>query len=191
MKEVEEKILAEGRITQDNVINVGKFLNQRIDTSFLRMVAEEIKRLFNGEGAEKILTIESSGIAVAVAAGLAMDLPVVFAKKSRSSAPIGDTYKSLIYSFSHNVENHVLVSKEHLTAGEKILIIDDFLAHGSALNALIAIAEDAGCEVIGCCSVIEKGYQQGGDNLRSRGYRIESLAIIDEMSDGNIVFRLQ
>lgn len=191
MKEVEEKILTEGKILPGSKINVGSFLNQKIDTAFLRDIAREISRLFAEEGAEKILTIESSGIAVAVAAGLEMDLPVVFAKKSRSSAPIGDTYKSLIYSFSHNVENHVLVSKEHLEAGEKILIIDDFLAHGSALNALIAIAEDAGCEVVGCCSVIEKGYQQGGDNLRSRGYRIESLAIIDEMSDENIVFRLQ
>lgn len=191
MKEVEEKILTEGRILPGSVLNVGSFLNQKIDTAFLRDIGKEISRLFADEGADKILTIESSGIAVAVAAGLEMGLPVVFAKKSRSSAPIGNTYKSLIYSFSHNVENHVLVSKEHLAEGEKILIIDDFLAHGSALNALIAIAEDAGCEVVGCCTVIEKGYQQGGDNLRSRGYRIESLAIIDEMSDDNIVFRLQ
>lgn len=191
MKEVEEKILTEGRILPGSLLNVGSFLNQKIDTAFLRDIGKEISRLFADEGADKILTIESSGIAVAVAAGLEMGLPVVFAKKSRSSAPIGNTYKSLIYSFSHNVENHVLVSKEHLAEGEKILIIDDFLAHGSALNALIAIAEDAGCEVVGCCTVIEKGYQQGGDNLRSRGYRIESLAIIDEMSDDNIVFRLQ
>lgn len=191
MKEVEEKILSEGKILEGQVLNVGSFLNQKIDTTFLKMVGEEIKRLFEDEEADKILTIESSGIAVAIAAGMAMDIPVVFAKKSRSSNISGEAYKSLVYSFTHNVENHIMVSKEHLKPGEKILIVDDFLAHGSALNGLIAIAEDAGCEVVGCCTVIEKGYQQGGDNLRSRGYRIESLAIIDEMSEGGIVFRLQ
>ena len=189
MKALEDKILAEGSIKPGAVLQVGSFLNQQIDTVFLKQIGDEIKRLFADSGATKILTVESSGIAVAVVAGIAMELPVVFAKKSRTANVSGDIYSSLIYSFSHNVENHIMVSKEYLPAGEKVLIVDDFLAHGSALNALISIAEDAGCEVVGCCTVIEKGYQRGGDNLRARGYRIESLAIIDELTEDTIVFR--
>lgn len=191
MREAEEKILAEGKVLEGGVLKVGSFLNQQIDTAFIKRVGEEIRDLFAGSGVTKILTIETSGIAIAVSAGMAMDLPVVIAKKSRSASLRGDVYTSLVYSFTHNVENHVMVSKEHLPAGEKILVVDDFLAHGSALNGLIAIAEDAACEVVGCCAVIEKGFQQGGDNLRSRGYRIESLAIIDEMTEDGIVFRKQ
>ena len=191
MKALEDKILAEGVLMPGEVLNVGRFLNQQIDTVFLKEIGQEIKRLFEDSGATKILTVEASGIAVAVAAGMALELPVIFAKKSRTSIVSGDIYSSLVYSFTHDRENHIMVSKEYLTQGEKILIVDDFLAHGSALNGLIAIAEDAGCEVVGCCAVIEKGYQMGGDNLRARGYRVESLAIIDDMNDDGIVFRLQ
>lgn len=191
MKALEDKILAEGMLVDGSVLNVGKFLNQQIDTVFLKEIGEEIRRLFEDSGATKILTIEASGIAVAVAAGMAMDLPVVFAKKSRTANISGEVYTSLVYSFTHDRENHIMVSKAYLPADEKILIVDDFLAHGSALNGLIAIAEDAGCEVVGCCAVIEKGFQMGGDNLRARGYRVESLAIIDQMDETGIVFRLQ
>ena len=191
MKALEDKILAEGMLVDGSVLNVGKFLNQQIDTVFLKEIGEEIRRLFEDSGATKILTVEASGIAVAVAAGMAMDLPVVFAKKSRTANLSGEVYTSLVYSFTHDRENHIMVSKAYLPADEKILIVDDFLAHGSALNGLIAIAEDAGCEVVGCCAVIEKGFQMGGDNLRARGYRVESLAIIDQMDETGIVFRLQ
>jgi xanthine phosphoribosyltransferase len=191
MKALEDKILAEGMLVDGSVLNVGKFLNQQIDTVFLKEIGEEIRRLFEDSGATKILTVEASGIAVAVAAGMAMDLPVIFAKKSRTANISGDVYTSLVYSFTHDRENHIMVSKAYLPADEKILIVDDFLAHGSALNGLIAIAEDAGCEVVGCCAVIEKGFQMGGDNLRARGYRVESLAIIDQMDETGIVFRLQ
>ncbi len=191
MKALEDKILAEGMLVDGSVLNVGKFLNQQIDTIFLKEIGEEIRRLFEDSGATKILTVEASGIAVAVAAGMAMDLPVVFAKKSRTANISGEVYTSLVYSFTHDRENHIMVSKAYLPADEKILIVDDFLAHGSALNGLIAIAEDAGCEVVGCCAVIEKGFQMGGDNLRARGYRVESLAIIDQMDETGIVFRLQ
>ncbi len=191
MKALEDKILAEGVLMPGEVLNVGRFLNQQIDTVFLKEIGQEIKRLFEDSGATKILTVEASGIAVAVAAGMALELPVIFAKKSRASNVSGNIYSSLVYSFTHDRENHIMVSKEYLPQGEKILIVDDFLAHGSALNGLIAIAEDAGCEVVGCCAVIEKGYQMGGDNLRARGYRVESLAIIDDMNDDGIVFRLQ
>ena len=191
MKALEDKILAEGMLVDGSVLNVGKFLNQQIDTVFLKEIGEEIRRLFEDSGATKILTVEASGIAVAVAAGMAMDLPVVFAKKSRTANISGEVYTSLVYSFTHDRENHIMVSKAYLPADEKILIVDDFLANGSALNGLIAIAEDAGCEVVGCCAVIEKGFQMGGDNLRARGYRVESLAIIDQMDETGIVFRLQ
>lgn len=191
MKALEDKILAEGMLVDGSVLNVGKFLNQQIDTVFLKEIGEEIRRLFEDSGATKILTVEASGIAVAVAAGMAMDLPVIFAKKSRTANISGEVYSSLVYSFTHDRENHIMVSKAYLPADEKILIVDDFLAHGSALNGLIAIAEDAGCEVVGCCAVIEKGFQMGGDNLRARGYRVESLAIIDQMDETGIVFRLQ
>ena len=191
MKALEDKILAEGMLVDGSVLNVGKFLNQQIDTVFLKEIGEEIRRLFEDSGATKILTVEASGIAVAVDAGMAMDLPVVFAKKSRTANISGEVYTSLVYSFTHDRENHIMVSKAYLPADEKILIVDDFLAHGSALNGLIAIAEDAGCEVVGCCAVIEKGFQMGGDNLRARGYRVESLAIIDQMDETGIVFRLQ
>lgn len=189
MKKMEDKILSEGTILPGGVLKVGSFLNQQIDTVFLKEIGEEIARLFADSGATKILTVEASGIAVAVAAGMAMNLPVVFAKKNRSSNVTGEIYSSLVHSFSHDVDNYVMVSKEYLPAGEKILIVDDFLAHGSALNGLIAISEDANCEVVGCCAVIEKGFQLGGDNLRARGFRIESLAIIDEMTDVSIIFR--
>ena len=191
MKALEEKILAEGVLQPGGVLNVGSFLNRQVDTVFLKQIGEEALRLYGDSGATKILTVEASGIAVAVAAGMAMEIPVIFAKKSRSSDVRGDIYKSLIYSFSHDRENHIMVSKQYLPEGEKILVVDDFLAHGSALNGLIAIAEDAGCDVVGCLTVIEKGFQMGGDNLRARGYRVESLAIIDEITDDSIVFRLQ
>lgn len=189
MKDLKDKILSEGDVLPGGVLKVGSFLNQQIDTVFLKKIGEEIRSLFADSGAEKILTVESSGIAIAVAAGMAMDLPVVFAKKSKTSNVSGEIYTSFVHSFTHGTDNHIMVSKEYLPSGLKILIVDDFLAHGSALNGLIAIAEDAGCEVVGCCSVIEKGFQLGGDNLRARGYRIESLAIIDEMTDSDIIFR--
>lgn len=191
VKALEDKIRSEGRVTSGGVLNVGVFLNQQIDSVFLKEIAKEIARLFGESGATKILTVEASGIAVAAAAGMEMEIPVIFAKKSKTSNVKGDIYTSLIHSFSHSTDNHIMVSKEFLPAGEKILVIDDFLAHGSAINGLIAIAEDAGCEVVGCCSVIEKGYLMGGDNLRARGYRVESLAIIDAIEDGEIVFRAQ
>lgn len=189
MKRMQEKILAEARVLPGGVIQVGSFLNQQIDTVFLKEIGEEIASLFRDSGATKILTVESSGIAIGVAAGMAMELPVVFAKKSRTSNVAGEIYTSLVHSFTHDVDNHVMVSKEYLPEGEKILIVDDFLAHGSALNGLIAIAEDAKCEVVGCCAVIEKGFQSGGDNLRARGYRIESLAILDDITEEAITFR--
>ena len=189
MKRMEEKILAEGVVMPHGVLMVGSFLNQQIDTRFLVEVGEEIARLFKDSGATKIFTVEASGIALAVVAGIAMDLPVVFAKKNRQLNVNVETYSSMVYSFTHGADTKIVVSKEYIKPGEKLLLVDDFLAHGSALNGLIAIAEDAGAEVVGCCVAIEKSYQNGGDNLRARGYRVESLAIIDQLVETDILFK--
>lgn len=191
MKRMEEMILTKGQVLDGGVLRVGSFLNQQIDMDFLKEIGEEIKRLFGDSGVTKILTVESSGISIAVGAGMAMGIPAVFAKKNRSSNIDGEVYSAWVRSFTYGKDNHIMVVKDFIKAGEKILIVDDFLAHGSALNGLIAIAEEAGAEVVGCVAAIEKGFQKGGDNLRARGYRVESLAIIDEMSEGKIVFREQ
>lgn len=189
MKKMEEKILAEGRILPGGVLKVGTFLNQQIDIHFMREIGEEIADLFKGEEITKILTIEASGIPIAVSAGFAMDLPVVYAKKNKSSNISGDVYCTTVHSFTHGNNNNVIVGKEFISEGDRILIVDDFLAHGSALTGLIEITEQAGAAVVGCVAAIEKGFQMGGDNLREKGYRIESLAIIEEMTDTEIVFR--
>ncbi|MBQ6388265.1 MAG: xanthine phosphoribosyltransferase [Mogibacterium sp.] len=191
MKKMEEKILAEGKILPGGVLKVGSFLNQQIDTVFMREIGEEIAELFKDSGATKILTIEASGIPIAVSAGFAMNLPVVYAKKNKSSNISGDCYSTLVHSFTHGNKNNVIVTKEYISSDDKILIVDDFLAHGSALTGLIEICEMAGAEVVGCCAAIEKGFQLGGDRLREQGYRIESLAIVDEMTDTEIIFREQ
>ena len=189
MKKMEQKILAEGKILPGGVLKVGSFLNQQIDTVFMEEIGKEIADLFKGEDVTKILTIEASGIPIAVSAGFAMHLPVVYAKKNKSSNISGDVYSALVHSFTHGNNNNVIVSKEFISPDDKILIVDDFLAHGSALNGLIQIVEQAGAKVVGCVAAIEKGYQLGGDKLREQGYRVESLAIIEEMTDTEIVFR--
>ena len=192
MDKLKERILKEGVAIGSDRINVDGFINHRIDTAFMDEIGQEFAKRFRDVQVDKILTVEASGIGIAVAAARYFGFaPVVFAKKSRTANISGEVYTSLVYSFTHDRENHIMVSKAYLPADEKILIVDDFLAHGSALNGLIAIAEDAGCEVVGCCAVIEKGFQMGGDNLRARGYRVESLAIIDQMDETGIVFRLQ
>jgi xanthine phosphoribosyltransferase len=189
MKKMQEKILAEGKILPGGVLKVGSFLNQQIDTGFMKEVGQEIANLYKGEEISRILTIESSGIPIAVSAGFAMDIPVVYAKKNRSSNISGDVYCTSVHSFTHGVNNNVLVGKEFISSEDRILIVDDFLAHGSALTGLINIVEQAGATVVGCVAAIEKGFQLGGDKLRKDGYRIESLAIIEEMTDSEIVFR--
>lgn len=191
MKKLEEKILREGTILPGGVLKVGNFLNQKIDIAFMKEMGEEIARLYKDSGATKILTIESSGIPIAVSTGFAMGLPVVYAKKNKTSNISGECYSTMVHSFTHGNNNNVLVTKEYLTADDKVLIIDDFLAHGSALNGLIDICGQAGAAVVGCAAAIEKGFQMGGDELRRKGYRIESLAIVEEMTDTEIVFREQ
>ena len=189
MKKMEEKILAEAAILPGGVLKVGSFLNQQVDTVFMKEIGEEIRDLFRGEEITKILTIESSGIPIAISAGFAMGLPVVYAKKNKSSNISGDCYSTPVKSFPHGDTNNVVVTKEYLSADDRILIVDDFLAHGSALNGLINIVGQAGATVVGCVAAIEKGFQMGGDSLRAKGYRVESLAIVDEMTDNEITFR--
>jgi xanthine phosphoribosyltransferase len=189
MKKMEEKILAEAAILPGGVLKVGSFLNQQVDTVFMKEIGEEIRDLFSDEEITKILTIESSGIPIAISAGFAMGLPVVYAKKNKSSNISGDCYSTPVKSFTHGDTNNVVVTKEYLSADDRILIVDDFLAHGSALTGLINIVGQAGATVVGCVAAIEKGFQMGGDSLRAKGYRVESLAIVDEMTDNEITFR--
>ena len=191
MRKMEEKILAEGEILSGGVLKVGSFLNQQIDTVFMKEIGEEIAEMFKDEEVTKILTIEASGIPIAVSAGFAMELPVVYAKKNKSSNISGDVYSTVVQSFTHGNKNHVIVNKEYISPDDKVLIVDDFLAHGSALTGLIEIVEMAGATVVGCVAAIEKGFQLGGDRLREKGYRVESLAIIEEMDDVEITFRKQ
>ena len=191
MKKMQEKILKEGTILPGGVLKVGSFLNQQIDTPFMKAIGEEIAELFKDAEITRILTIESSGIPIAISAGFAMNLPVVYAKKNKSSNISGDCYCTMVHSFTHGNNNNVIVGKEYIKPDDKILIVDDFLAHGSALTGLIEIVEQAGATVVGCVAAIEKGFQMGGDSLRKKGYRVESLAIIEEMTDTEIYFREQ
>ena len=189
IKAMEEKILKEGEVLPGNILKVGSFLNQQIDTAFLKEIGKEIARLYKDSGVNKVFTIEASGIAIAVAAAYELDAPVVFAKKNKSANVSGDVYCEEVVSFTHKNVSKVIVSKEYLTSDDKVLIVDDFLAVGNALNGLIKICETAGAEIAGCAIAIEKAFQGGGDKLREKGIRLESLAIVEKMTDDSIVFR--
>ena len=189
MKKMEDKILAEATVLPGGVLKVGSFLNQQVDTVFMKEIGEEIAELYKDDEVTKILTIESSGIPIAISAGFAMGVPVVYAKKNKSSNIAGDVYTTPVKSFTHGDTNNVVVTKEYLSSDERILIVDDFLAHGSALAGLINIVEQSGGTLVGCVAAIEKGFQMGGDSLRAKGYRVDSLAIVEEMTDSEITFR--
>lgn len=189
MIELEQKILNEGTVLPGNVLKVGSFLNQQLDVGFLMELGKEINRIYEKDGVTKLLTVESSGIAVAVAAGAVMHLPVVFAKKNKSSNVSGDVYSANVHSYTHNKNYDIVVAREYLKSTDKIVIIDDFLANGKALEGLIEIVGQSGAELVGATCAIEKGFQGGGDRLRKKGVRVESLAVIDEMSADSITFR--
>lgn len=191
MKALEERILKDGKVLPGHVLKVGSFLNHQIDTPFMMEMGKEIASLFSEEKPDKILTIEASGIALGMAAAAAMGLPLVFAKKKKSINVEDDLYSTSVYSYTHNTEYQVVVSKENLLAGERILIVDDFLANGNAIRGLIDLVEQAGGTVVGCTTAIEKGFQGGGDRLRAEGLKVESLAIVDEMTDSALKFRAQ
>ena len=189
MKALEEKIIKEGNVLPGNILKVGSFLNHQIDVDFIMEMGRETARLFENEKITKILTIETSGIAIAVGAGAAMHVPVVFAKKHKSSNVSGEVLSTVVHSYTHGTDYTVVVEKDYISPDDKILLVDDFLANGKALLGLIDIAEQAGAEVVGACCAIEKGFQKGGDSLRADGIRVESLAVIDSMSDTSVTFR--
>ncbi len=189
MKLMEEKILKEGTVLPGGILKVGSFLNQQIDTHFLKQMAQEIARLFGGCGVTKIMTIEASGIAIAAAASMELDVPMVFAKKHKTSNVDGNVYSSSVHSFTHNTDYTIVISSDYLLPGDKVLLVDDFLANGNALNGLIDLVHQAGAELVGVSTAIEKGFQGGGDALRAQGIRVESLAVIDSMDASSITFR--
>ena len=188
MKELEEKILTKGVVKPGGILKVDMFLNHQIDPKLLYNMALEWKNLYDGCEINKILTIEASGIAMAVMAGLLFDAPVLFAKKSKSRNISDSLWSTEIKSYTHGNTNTVIVSKEFLGKEDKVLIIDDFLATGAALEGLIDICNQAGAELVGCGIAVEKVYQGGGNALRERGIRVESLAMISSMSDNDITF---
>ena len=189
IRELEQRILEEGQILPGEVLKVGSFLNQQIDTKLIKAMGEEIARLFEGNNVTKVLTIESSGIAIAFAAGVAMGLPVVFAKKHSSLNVSGNILTSKVFSYTHQQTYDIVVSGDYITKDDTVLIVDDFLAKGNALAGLIDIVSQAGAKLAGCAIAIEKGFQGGGDALRAKGIRVESLAIIDKMTDDSLEFR--
>lgn len=189
MKSLEQKILSEGKLMPGNILNVGGFLNQQLDCSFLMEMGREVKRLYDNCAINKILTIEASGIAIAVAVGATMGLPVVFAKKHRSGNVDGDVYFASIHSYTHGNDYTAVVPAKYLSSEDKVLIIDDFLASGEALVGLIDIVKQSGAQLVGTAVAIEKGFQGGGDLLRSKGIRVESLALIDKFENNTVVFR--
>lgn len=188
MRGMEEKICKEGKVLPGGILKVGNFLNQRIDTAFLREIGEEIARLYAGSGVNKILTIESSGIAIAAAAGMIMQVPVVFAKKHKTSNVDGDIYSVPVHSFTHGMDYNVVVSHDYLTGEDHVLLVDDFLASGNALRGLVDLCDQAGAGVAGAAVAIEKRFQGGGDALRARGIRVEPLACIESMEDDKLTF---
>lgn len=188
MKKLEERILRDGVVKPGGILKVDNFLNHQIDPQLCYEMAEEIQRLFRDEEITKILTIEASGISIATMTGYVMGVPVVFAKKAMSANISDNVYSSEVFSFTKKVSKNVVVSREYLNPGEKILIIDDFLAMGAALEGLCDIISQAGAEAVGAAIVIEKAFQPGGDKLRAKGLRIESLARIASMSDNSLTF---
>ncbi len=190
MKLLEERILKDGKVFPGNVLKVDSFINHQMDIKFICELGKEFFRLFKDSGVTKIITIEASGIGIAAIAAQYFEVPMVFAKKSKTLNISDDFYCSEVESFTHKTTNKVIVSKEYINKNDKVLLIDDFLANGRALLGLADIVNSAGAEVVGAGIVIEKGFQDGGKILREKGIRIESLAIIDSMDEnGNITFR--
>ena len=191
MELLKEKIRKDGVVKPGNVLKVDNFLNHQIDVALLDEVAKELKRRFGNAPITKVLTIETSGIAIACAVAREYGVPVVFAKKSKSVNMDGEVYVAEVESYTHKKTNQVIVAKKFLNENDHVLIVDDFLANGCALQGLISIVDGAGAEVVGCGIVIEKGFQEGGHRIRNLGFHLESLAIVESMDDqtGEIIFR--
>ncbi len=189
MKALEERILKDGIVYPGNVLKVGSFLNHQIDVSFMKEIGEEFFRLFHSEKITKVLTIETSGIPIACFVALCFGVPVLFAKKHQTKNLSDDCFSTEITSFTHGNTYQARIEKKFLTCDDTVLIVDDFLANGCALEGLIELVNLAGAKCVGCGIVIEKAFQDGGKRLRAEGIRIESLARITEMrDDGTLVF---
>lgn len=185
MQLLEQRILADAVVGENDVLKVGSFLNQQIDINLMYACADEFCRLYNDCGVTKVLTIEASGIAVAAITALRMGVPLVFAKKSVTANVVGSVYTADAFSYTHNRNNTIIVPCAYLTTSDKVLIIDDFLARGAALNALVSICGKAGTSIAGVGILVEKTYQGGGDIIRKRGIRVESLARIASLDVKN------
>jgi len=188
MKAMEEKILKEGRILPGDVLKVGSFLNQKLDSIFLFEAGEEVARLYQDAGINKIITIEASGIAFAMAVAYYLKVPVVFAKKKISSNVSSEVYAVNVRSYTYGHTYQAIIGKEYISSQDRVLLVDDFLATGEALQGLLSLSELAGATVLGAAVAIEKHYQGGGDQLRGAGLRVESLAKIASMTDDSITF---
>ena len=191
MNFLEERIIKDGVIKPGNVLKVDSFLNHQMDVILMEQIAREFKRRFGHKQVDKVLTIEASGIGIAAFVAREFGVPMVFAKKTRSINLDGEMYVAEVESYTHKNTNMVIVSQKYLREGEHVLVIDDFLANGCALQGLISIIESADAQVAGCGIVIEKGFQEGGHRIRNLGYHLESLAIVESMDaeTGEIRFR--
>ena len=191
MQLLKDRIRKDGKLKEGNVLKVDSFLNHQMDVKLFQEIGKEFKRRFEGEEITKILTIEASGIGIACVAAEVFDVPVVFAKKTQTKNIAGDVYTTKVESFTHGRVYDIIVSREFLGKGDKVLLIDDFLANGKALEGLAELVKKSGAELVGAGVVIEKGFQVGGDIIRSKGIHLESLAIVESMDEktGEVVFR--
>lgn len=191
MKLLEDRIIKDGQVFPGNILKVDSFLNHQIDVGLLCEMGKEIKRLYENEDVNKILTIEASGIAIASIAANYFDCPVLFAKKTKTKNIANSVYKTKVRSFTHGTEYDVIVSKDFIGENDKVLIVDDFLAEGNALLGLIDLCNQAGAQIAGCAIAVEKGFQPGREKVENLGVRVESLAIVERMEDGKVIFRNQ
>lgn len=189
MKAMAERILSEGRVYPGNILKVDSFLNHQIDPLLLEQIGQELYRLFKNENVTKILTVEASGIAIALAAAMQFRVPMVFAKKNQTLNLSPDVYTTPVESFTHGRVYHIMVDRKYLCPGDRVLIVDDFLAQGNAVLGLLDLISQAGATAVGAGIAVEKGFQQGGKLLREKGLRVESMAIVDSMSDDSLVLR--
>lgn len=188
MHALEQKILAEGIVLSEEVLKVDSFLNHQIDPAMMQLIGQEFARLFKDAGITKIITIEASGIAPAVMAGLELGVPVIFARKYQSLTLKDDLYRSKVFSFTKQTESTIAISNKHISSTDKVLVIDDFLANGQAALGLADLIHQANAEVVGIGIVIEKSFQPGRDLLLEKGYRVESLARVKSLANGTVEF---
>lgn len=189
MKLLEQRILQQGQVRPGNVLKVDCFLNHQLDVELLDAIGAEFYRIFKDDGVNKILTIEASGIAIACMTARHFGVPVVFAKKAKSRNIDGDVFTSTVHSYTYGRDYEITLAKKFLGPDDTVLILDDFLANGKAMKGLLDVCQQAGCKVAGIGICIEKGFQPGGAELRAAGYKLASLAIVDEMDDTSLRFR--